>query len=661
MLLVRLITMATGTRVAALGRALPIRLSTRFVPTRKPSADTEDGLASLQLLVRGGYIRASSSGIYTLLPNGLRILDKVVRIIDEEMGQIGASRVAMPTVLPSRLWTQTGRYEIMGSELYKLQDRKGAQYVLAPTHEEEITQLVSSDVESQRQLPLRLYQVTSKFRDEPRPRMGLLRTKEFLMKDLYTFDADVGAASATYDQVRGAYTRIFDRIFAAPERRWRAAEADAGAIGGNKSHEYHIVDPAGEDTLLSCSTCEYVANTEKAVSLPSETHTPISADDVRIVLYGSNDVQLGDQVLHALVLPATRTLSATKAEKVIAAHHKGGGKLQRLYDSAQPAATAWDWRDRPEGPMVRFSSVNLLADFECAPLDPAELNDALVATLNAFASPHASASAHLSLVDLFPTQFLAGEDAPPPSPVMVMVDIRDAQPGDTCPHCRTAAAKLHESKAIEIGHTFYLGDKYSRALNTGFAPTAGSAPTDTLSNGRVPFQMGCYGIGVSRILGALAQLAVTQFDASPQRSKAKSGFVWPASVAPFTAVVLVSDPRDAAKMTAAEQVYAALIARAKRDDTTIRAALLRLCQQPAQPEHSGGFDRDEEQEIVLDDRIGPSLGAKLADSDLAGYTFRIILGSRFHADDPDRAVEVQYLTPTGWLTTHIPYTLFARQ
>ncbi len=223
----------------------PLRLSTHFSPTQKASSSStsDDTLPSLQLLIRGGYIRPSSSGIFTLLPNALRIIRKITNIINAELSSISASRLALPNLLPCKLWHQTGRYAVMGSELYKLRDRRESEFVLGPTHEEEVTKLVAHEVESDRQLPLRLYQITTKFRDEPRPRMGLLRTKEFLMKDLYSFDKSATDAVATYDEVRAAYTKIFDRVFGGG--RWKAAEADTGAIGGNKSHEYHVEDAAG--------------------------------------------------------------------------------------------------------------------------------------------------------------------------------------------------------------------------------------------------------------------------------------------------------------------------------------------------------------------------------------------------------------------------------
>jgi prolyl-tRNA synthetase len=620
----------------------PIRLSTYFQPTHKASssASGDDALASLQLLLRGGYIRSSSSGVFTLLPNALRIVRKLTAIIDDELHAIGASRLAMPTLLPAKLWRQTGRYEIMGSELYKLRDRRDAEYVLGPTHEEEVTRLVAGHVESDRQLPVRVYQVTRKFRDEPRPRMGLLRTKEFLMKDLYSFDKSAADAARAYDDVTAAYTCIFDRIFTGADgRRWVAAEADTGAIGGNKSHEYHVQDAAGEDRLITCSKCGYAANTEKAVSMPDPQHMPISASDVRVLLYACPDLDVHDTPMHALVLPATRELNAVKAAKLSSSLAPA---TQLLYDSASPQPAQWDWKDRPEGPLLRYSTLAVLADFECASLDPAELNDALATALSTYTSPSAS-SPPASLAELFPAQF--GGDTPV-APALTLVDVRTAQQDDTCSSCKSIAS-LQETRAIEVGHTFFLGDRYSRALEAGFLPTAATkaAAGGVMSNGRVPFQMGCYGIGVSRILGALAQKAASDFT----RATSKAGLLWPRQASPFTAAILIADVRDSNKLEAATRVYDALVSKARTQDLSIHAVLARILGGNAQDDL--GWSSDEAHEVVIDDRRA-QLGAKLADADLTGYTYRLIIGRHLHSHSPH--IEVQHLTPTGLDSVLVP-------
>ncbi|SPO31705.1 related to prolyl-tRNA synthetase [Ustilago trichophora] len=679
----------------------PIRLSTHFSPTQKASQTTsstssnnQDPLPSLQLLLRGGYIRTSSSGVFTLLPNALRIVNKITSIIDSELSAISASRLSLPNLLPSKLWHQTGRYQIMGSELYKLHDRKHSEFVLGPTHEEEITKLVAQQVDSDRQLPLRLYQITRKFRDEPRPRMGLLRTKEFLMNDLYSFDKTQKDAIKTYDDVRGAYANVFDRVFG--KQSWKAAEADTGAIGGNKSHEYHVEDAAGEDTLISCAKCSYTANTEKAVSMPDPAHMPVVATDVRVLLFGCRDVKVQDQVMHAFVLPADRELNHTKLQKIVAklkvsAHElhssqqpptKGNQLLpgapkqdnvELLYDSKSSSDSAslvsWDWKDRPEGPLVRFTSLSVLADFECASLDPSELNEALITSINTFTSRPSHPSEHLPLLDLFPTQF--GHFISSSSSVtlpLTLVDIRTAQSSDTCPSCRSTHS-LKETKAIEIGHTFYLGEKYSRALEAGFLPS-GEVKVETedvvrLDNGRVPFQMGCFGIGVSRILGALAQKASADFDRlfnndTAQAKGSKAGFRWPAEVAPFTAVIVIADTNDPLKIQVAEEVYHRIITTARSTDGTVRQVLDGIVTQHSQTkakeetEEAMGWSMEEAKELVIDDR-STSIGSKLADSDLTGYDYRLIIGKHFKQE---RKIELQHCQNNGWKSILIPLDAF---
>ncbi|KAN0062321.1 hypothetical protein ACQY0O_005203 [Thecaphora frezii] len=682
---------ATSPSPRPLGR-YPLRLSSHFAPTLRADSVAHDvDLTSLALLLRGGYIRQSSSGVYTLLPNGLRIVDKIQRIIHQEMHAIRASHLAMPTLLPSTLWRKTKRFELMGSELYRLRDRKGSEFLLAPTHEEEVTKLVAAEVDSDASLPVRVYQITRKHRDEPRPRMGLLRTREFLMKDLYTFDADLDAAATTYDEVRAAYNRIFGRLFGA--QGWKSAEADTGAIGGSRSHEYHIEDAAGEDTLLSCQACAYVANSEKAVSLPDPARMPSEASEVRLQLYGAPAPDAHSQTLVALVVPAHRALNQVKLDKHIDALRRqrttaaaaavapdaDQPQLELLYDSAKADhRAAWDWKERPEGPLVRFERLEVLSDFECVGMEPDQVEEAIVDALVGFASPNATGEerAELNLSAFFPHQFAAAQPTTPPT---TMVDVRIAEEGDACPSCRTAAS-LRTTKAIEVGHTFLLGTKYSQALQVGFTPKSPSKPAaagsseaaEYLRGGRhKPFQMGCYGIGVSRILGALAQRAQLRFDslASSRRAveegkRPRSGLVWPRSVSPYAGVIVVSD-RKGGKEEAALRLYGGIVERARAWNVGIEAAVRRAVVEagvaPASvaPASSDGAEAQQQQqedegawweahdELVVDDRAS-SLGSKLADADLVGYAVRILVGQGWAKTGE---VEVQLLEgDEGWTT-----------
>lgn len=535
------------------------------------------------------------------------------------------------------------------------------------------------------------------------------------MKDLYSFDKSEKDALVTYEQVREAYGRIFDRIFG-NKGGWKAAEADTGAIGGSTSHEYHVQDAAGEDTLISCSNekCGYSANEEKAVSLPDTEWMPVDAGDVRVLLYGCTDVKVQDQVLHAFVLPKARGLSDTKLQKLLGklkthtqqlepqqskrtskvkkGQVKQQDKIELLYDSVFPdSQVSWDWKDRPEGPLVRFTSLSVLSDFECASIDPAELNAALTTSVNAFTSRPSSSSstttdnsAHLSLIDLFPTQFGQYSSTPTQiTPPLTLVDIRNATTNDTCPSCRTPNS-LRQTKAIEVGHTFYLGDRYSRALEAGFLPSLEVKKeiqgVEKLANGRIPFQMGCYGIGVSRILGALAQKAAAQFDQRfntglVDEKKKRGGFIWPSEVAPYTGVVVVADAKDQLKLRAAEQVWERVLENARGRDGTVRDVLQSIVAQHAdqgsvqgvQVQDSGdggkGWSTEQASELVIDDRTC-TLGSKLADSDLTGYSYRIIIGK--HYNTVQGKVELQYISPFSqgrggerWKSLILPLSAFS--
>ncbi|WFC95187.1 proline--tRNA ligase [Malassezia brasiliensis] len=541
----------------------PVRLSSVYNPTLPAAAtDSLDTIDSLKLLLRGGYVRQSASGTYSYLPAGLRMLNKITRIIDEEMESIGASRIEMPQLLPSALWHKTGRVQVMGSELFRFKDRRGTEMILAPTHEEEVTKLVGADVESHRALPVRVYQIGRKFRDEPRPRAGLLRTKEFLMKDMYSFDLNVAAAKQAYADVRGAYARIFDRIFdwsASPlppttAPTWREAEADTGAMGGTFSHEFHVEDSIGEDTVLSCDNCTYAANVECAASAPPPERIVTSMDDAQVVLWAT-----AHDTAHvvALVLPASATLNP-----LVVAHER----LEPL-----PAE-------------VRGAHIRVVRD------TAVEIDDTAVRAAVARA---AESVAPASISEQVDTAMLRTADA-----------------GDMCGACMHG--HLHEHRAMEIGHTFLLGTRYTEALGYRVAEPG--------SNERVPLQMGCYGIGVTRILGALAQRAMHAYQAlHPNASKGKRarvGFVWPHTVAPFEALVLPAVPHSPEKLQAAERLCASLDAGVSptwREASADNPATLCI---PAR-------------EIALDDRADRTLGSSLFDAELAGYPIVFLLGKHW--------------------------------
>ncbi|TPX60512.1 proline---tRNA ligase [Powellomyces hirtus] len=434
-------------------------------------------------------------------------------------------KVALPCLLPSDGWKKTGRWESTGAEMFKVEDRKGSEFCLAPTHEEEITQLVASEISSWKQLPLRLYQIGRKYRDEARPRSGLLRAREFVMKDMYSFDVSEKAALETYAEVRGAYNRILKAI-GIP---FAAAEADTGNIGGTRSHEYHFLSNAGEDTVLTCQQCGYTANEERAVG----------------VISGSTD----------------RT--------------------------AQVPVTLQDCKDRS----IQSSAVINIA--EGRSVNPTKLKQSSVLKGWDYAFPQglvgkvsvATADAEFVLTDAQITSEQVSDDKS-----TLIGDFTTIESGDTCAICHSAnrtspASTLESHRAIEIGHTFFLGTKYSSALG---------ATVKNECNEDIPIQMGCYGIGVTRMIAAVVEASNDQ-----------SGIKWPESIAPFKACVVPvihKKSSDQEKQTITDGVKAVYHTLTKR---------------------FGG------EEIVIDDREALSVGFKLKDAALVGYPWVIVVGKSF--------------------------------
>lgn len=532
-----------------------MRYSQYLLPTLKETpADAE--VISHRLMLRAGMIRKVAAGIYNYLPLGLRSLRKVEQIVREEMNRAGAHELLMPMVVPADLWQESGRWQQYGRELLRFKDRKEADFCLGPTHEEVITDIVRHEVRSYRQVPLNLYQIQTKFRDEIRPRFGLMRGREFIMKDAYSFDVDDAGADAAYERMYQAYRRIFTRC----GLKFRAVEADTGNIGGSSSHEFMVLAESGEDAIVSCDSCEYAANVEKA-----ELRTP------------PDKAAAPEQKLEKVLTPARKTVEEVAAflkttpqklvKTLIVQSDKGETlavllrgdrelndiKLCRLLGCAWVELAAEDVVFKATGAPSGFAGpvdlkLRVIADLE-------------VQAMVDFICGANEKDAHYTGVNL-------GRDCQ----VETFSDLRKAVAGDACPRCE---GKLEVWRGIEVGHVFKLGTKYSQSL--------GAVVLDDQGRERV-LVMGCYGIGIGRTLASAIE-----------QNHDENGIIWPLPLAPFEVLVVMLNPNDSEVKTAAEKLYADLLA--------------------------------EGVEVLLDDR-DERPGAKFKDADLLGIPLRLTVGAR---------------------------------
>ncbi|GBB94877.1 hypothetical protein RclHR1_02430018 [Rhizophagus clarus] len=530
-------------------------LSKIFLPTTKyisnikskQKHEQEENIIceSYRLMIRAGLIRRSSSGIYSLLPLALRSLDKIERIINFEMTNIGAQKLSLPTLLSANAWKQTGRWKSAGSELFRLKDRKESDYCLAPTHEEEITQLVAHEIASYRQLPLRLYQIGKKYRDEMRPRCGLLRGREFIMKDLYTFDTSEEAALRTYEEVLFAYKNIFNKI-GIP---FVIADADSGNIGGTKSHEFHFLSQAGEDLILICSNCGYSANEERAYgSLPLTKQAENGTNKEPIFNFGISK----NNRLIICILGSGHVLNIFKLRAAA-----NGNSFENIQIT----------KDLKDILNNNYNEIDIYVDntFQTNLLDLETLLSNKLIDENIYKLIYSNK--HLVTIH--------------------HGDIHNTSPGDGCPICSCSTNNFYPligHNAIEVGHTFLLGTKYSEPLKATFAPETSQSMGDL---GLI--QMGCYGIGISRILAAIIESSHDEY-----------GIIWPSSVAPYRVCIIPNSDESLIQQTT-QNLFDLL--------TSISHEL--------------------NDEVLIDDRTSLSLGYRIKDSELVGYPWMIILGKRF--------------------------------
>ncbi len=536
-----------------------MRYSQLLLPTTKETP-AEAEVISHRLLLRAGYIRKLTSGLYTFLPLGLRVLQKVADIVREEMNRAGAQELLMPMVQPADLWQESGRWQQYGPELLRFRDRHDRDYCLGPTHEEVITDVVRRDVHSYRQLPLNLYQIQTKFRDEIRPRFGLMRGREFVMKDAYSFDVDDTGASRSYEIMKETYHRIFARC----GLQVRAVEADTGSIGGSFSHEFMVLASTGEDTLVICTDCDYAANVEKAAVVLDEAPS-VSADGPAMEEVDTPGMKKVERVAEFLgVEPAAviKTMVYLADGEPVAVLVRGDRqvqevKLRTLLGAAEVEPLAddkiWELIKLPVGYMGPVDiPIRLVADQE-------------VMRMGASVTGANAKGKHLKNV-------IPGRDF---SPALVG-DIRQVTAEDRCPVC---GGSLTLTEGIEVGHIFKLGTKYSRAMQATFQDRDG---TDK------PFVMGCYGIGVSRVVAAAIE-----------QNHDDNGIVFPVPLAPFQVVILNLGPGHDTLTGAAESLYRDL--------------------------------QKEGIEVLLDDR-DERPGSKFKDADLIGIPFRVTVGRAFEKE-----------------------------
>jgi prolyl-tRNA synthetase len=492
-----------------------MRYSQLLVPTLK-EVPKEAEVISHQLLLRAGYMRKLAAGIYSFMPLGAKAIARVETIIREEMERAGAQEVFLPAVQPAELWRESGRWNFYGPELLRMKDRKGGEFCLGPTHEEVITALVRDDVRSYRQLPLNLFQIQTKFRDEIRPRAGLLRGREFIMKDGYSFDADEEASKRTYQAMYDAYVRIFNRC----GLQFRPVEADTGNIGGNMSHEFQVLAESGEDSIVSCEACGYTANVEKAElridhaaagALPAGSPVRVDTPRVRSV----------DEVAAFLGLPASRiikTILYLADEQPVAVLVRGDLAVNEVKVKAALKATTLHLAPDAAvsaitGAPVGFAGPVGLAARILADHSVRGILDGVVGANQA--------DAHLTGVCI-------ERDVPG----VTWTDLRIAAGGDACGRCGGTFAFF---RGIEVGQVFFLGTKYSAPMRAAFLAEDGKER---------PMVMGCYGIGVTRTLAAAIE-----------QNHDKDGIIWPMGLAPFQVIVSPLQVQEQAVVDAAEKIY----------------------------------------------------------------------------------------------------------
>ncbi len=553
-----------------------MRMTRLHMPTLKEDPSDAE-VISHKLMLRAGMIRKLTSGVYSYLPLGYRSLRKVEQVVREEMDAAGALEVFLPMVQPSELWIESGRWAVYGPELLRFTDRHDRECCLGPTHEEVITDLVRRDVRSYRDLPLNLYQIQTKFRDEIRPRFGLMRGREFIMKDGYSFDISDEAAETSYENMREAYKRVFTRCGLA----FKAVEADSGPIGGSFSHEFMVLADTGEDVVVSCDSCDYAANMEKA-----QVHAPTAAQnesEETMSKVATPNARSIEEICAFLNVPAAaiiKTLILMTENGPVVVLLRGDHELndvkvknylgiQDLQLAADAVIEEVTGASRGFSGPLNLKNVRILADNAVAAMETAVLGAN-------------EADAHITGVN--PTRDVT---------VSAFGDFRLAVEGDTCPKCQ---GRLQLTRGIEVGHIFKLGTKYSQAMNARFLDADGKEQL---------MVMGCYGIGVSRVLAAAIE-----------QNHDEDGIIFPAALAPYTVVITPLGAKNEDIDAASERLYSQFL--------------------------EAGID------TLLDDR-DERPGVKFKDADLIGIPYRVTVGKKALAQGKaelrDRRTKTTTLVP----------------
>lgn len=543
--------------------------ASQFLISTLKDAPADAEVVSHKLMMRAGMIKKLGAGIYNYMPMGLRVIRKVEAIVREEMNRAGAVELTMPVVQPAELWQETGRFDKMGPELLRIKDRHDRDFVIQPTSEEVVTDIARQEIKSYKQLPKNLYQIQTKFRDERRPRFGLMRGREFIMKDAYSFDRDQDAAKASYQVMAAAYRKIFDRF----GLRYRAVAADSGAIGGDLSEEFQVIAATGEDAIVYCPNSEYAANMEKAEALaPTAPRAAAQAAMKKVATPGKSTCE---DVAVYLNLPLAQSLKSL----VVATD---------VHDDKGAVVTSQVWLLLIRGDRsmneVKVGKLPGLADFRfatlaeidehfgCEPgyLGPVGLKKPLKVIADREVALMADMVCGANEVDYHLSCVNWGRDLPEPD---LVADLRNVVTGDASPDGKGVLAI---ERGIEVGHVFYLGTKYSKAMNATFLG----------ENGKPQFmEMGCYGIGITRLPAAAIE-----------QNHDEKGIIWPDALAPFTVVLCpISPDRFADVKAAADTLYAELLA--------------------------AGVD------VILDDR-NERPGAMFADWELIGVPHRVTIGDR---------------------------------